>query len=46
MAQKEKKIKEPINWKKEASLAPGYIILTLWVIFKIVLLGWILSASL
>jgi len=36
----------PVNWKKELKLAPGYIILTLWVIFTFVLIGWILFASL
>ncbi len=31
--EKEKKVKEKINWKKEAKLAPGYIIILLWVDF-------------
>lgn len=35
-----------INWQKELSLTPGYLILTLWVIFTVVLIGWILAASL
>ena len=43
---KEKKVKEKINWKKEAKLAPGYIIILLWVAFTFILLGWILAASL
>ena len=43
---KEYKVAEPINWAKEAKLLPGYIILMLWVIFTIVLLVWILAASL
>lgn len=44
--QKEKKAKEKFNLKKELKLAPGYIIVILWVIFTFVLLGWILAASL
>lgn len=43
---KEKKIHEKVNWKKELRLAPGYILLTLWILFTFVLLGWILAASL
>ena len=43
---KEKKVKEKFNLKKELKLAPGYIIVTLWVIFTFVLLGWIIAASL
>lgn len=35
-----------INWKKEAKLAPGYIIILIWVLFTFALLGWILAASL
>ena len=42
---KVKKIKEPINWKKELKLLPGYIILCLWVLFTLVMLLWILAAS-
>lgn len=41
-----KKIREPFNWKKEAKLLPGYIILTLWVAFTAVILFWIIAASL
>ena len=37
---------QPINWKKESRLLPGYIILTAWVLFTFVLLGWVLAASL
>lgn len=40
------KIRERINWKKETSLLPGYIIVTLWVLFTFVLIGWIGAASL
>ncbi|MEG2371979.1 MAG: carbohydrate ABC transporter permease, partial [Hydrogenoanaerobacterium sp.] len=43
---KEKKMKQPINWKKEAILAPGYIITGLWVLFTFMLIGWIFLASL
>lgn len=43
---KEPKVKTKMNWKKEAKLAPGYIILILWVLFTFVLLGWIIGASL
>ena len=42
---KEKKVREPVNWKKELHLAPGYIILSLWVLFTFVLLGWVIAAS-
>ena len=40
-----KKTKEKINWKKEMALAPGYIIVGIWVIFTFVLIGWIILAS-
>lgn len=42
---KTKEIKDKINWRKELSLAPGYIILTLWILFTFVLLGWVFAAS-
>lgn len=43
---KEKEIKDKkINWKKERSLAPGYIILLIWVLFTFMLLGWVIAAS-
>ena len=29
--ERKKKVREKINWKKEAKLAPGYIIILLWV---------------
>ena len=35
-----------MNWKKEAKLLPGYIILILWVVFTFVLLGWVFAAGL
>lgn len=42
---KEKKYHEPVNWNKELKLAPGYLILILWISFTFVLLGWVLLAS-
>lgn len=41
-----KKYKEKINWKKEAALLPGYIVILLWIAFTAVVLTWILGASL
>ena len=35
-----------INWKKEARLLPGYLVMLLWLAFTVILLGWILGASL
>ena len=35
-----------INWKQEARLLPGYLIVALWVLFTAVMLFWILGASL
>ena len=43
---KEPKVKERINWRKEASLLPGYIIVLGWIIFTAAFLLWILGASL
>ena len=43
---KEPKVKEKINWRKEASLLPGYIIVLAWIIFTAAFLLWILGASL
>ncbi len=42
---KMKRYHEPVNWKKELRLAPGYLILVLWITFTFVLLGWVLLAS-
>ena len=42
---KEKKVRERVNWHRELRLAPGYIILTLWVLFTFFLLGWVVAAS-
>ncbi len=43
---KEKRMRAPINWRNELRLAPGYLILSLWVLFTFVLIGWIMAASL
>ena len=45
MAREKENIKK-VNWKKELKLAPGYLILIIWVIFTVVLLGWVIAASL
>ena len=42
---KEKKAHVKVNWKKEAKMAPGYIILIIWVLFTFLLLGWVFAAS-
>ena len=34
-----------INWKKELRLAPGYLVVGIWVLFTAVMLFWILGAS-
>ena len=33
---KEPKVKERINWRKEASLLPGYIIVLVWIILSLI----------
>ena len=40
------KYHERINWKKEAKLLPGYLIVCAWVAFTAVILFWIFAASL
>ena len=40
------KYREKINWKKEFTLLPGYLIVILWTIFTAVMLFWVLGASL
>lgn len=40
------KYREKINWKKEARLLPGYLIVCLWVAFTAIMLIWICCASL
>lgn len=42
---KEKKVRDRVNWHKEFHLAPGYIILSIWVLFTFILLGWVIGAS-
>lgn len=42
---KQKDIRERVNWHRELRLAPGYIILSLWILFTVVLLGWVVAAS-
>lgn len=43
---KERPIREPFNFRKEARLLPGYVIILIWVAFTFVLLGWVFCASL
>jgi len=40
------KYHERINWKKEARLLPGYIIVILWCVFTAVMVFWVFGASL
>lgn len=37
--------KDKVNWKKEAGLLPGYLIVTIWIIFTAAFLIWIIGAS-
>lgn len=37
---------DPINWKKEARLLPGYLIVFAWLAFTAVVIFWIFAASL
>ncbi|MDL2300362.1 carbohydrate ABC transporter permease [Clostridiaceae bacterium OttesenSCG-928-D20] len=46
MKNKKKKMRDPINWKKELRLAPGYLISTVWVVFTISAVLWVVFASL
>lgn len=43
--EKQSKIQKKINWKKEMSLLPGYIIVVIWILFTAAFLFWILGAS-
>lgn len=43
---KEAAVKEPWNWRKELKLLPGYLVLVLWVVFTVIMIGWIFAASL
>ena len=38
-------IHQRINWKKEATMLPGYIIILVWLVFTAAFLIWILAAS-
>ena len=42
---KKMKIREKWNWKKELKLAPGYLIIGIWVLFTFILIGWVIAAS-
>ncbi|MEG3073879.1 MAG: carbohydrate ABC transporter permease, partial [Ruthenibacterium sp.] len=42
---KEKKIRERLNLKKEAALLPGYVLCIIWLLFTVVLVGWVILAS-
>lgn len=46
MAKKQKEMREPFNLKKELPLLPGYLLCTLWVVFTVMLVGWVMLASL
>lgn len=47
MGKKEKIVyKERVNWKRELSLLPGYLIVLIWIVFTAAFLIWILAASL
>lgn len=46
MRKKEKSPIGKVNWKKEATLLPGYLILVIWIAFTAMFLFWILAASL
>ena len=43
---KQKKIKENFNLRKELSLTPGYLLCVCWFVFTVVLVGWVVLASL
>lgn len=43
---REKKVKTKVNWRREASLLPGYLIVMVWILFTAAVLFWILGASL
>lgn len=44
--EKEIKVKTPVNWRKELSNLPGYLIVVIWILFTAAFLLWILAASL
>lgn len=43
--EKKVKVKQPVNWKRELALLPGYIIIVVWILFTAAFLAWILGAS-
>lgn len=43
---KQPKLHEPFNAKKEAANLPGYVLCIAWLIFTVMLVGWVLLASL
>lgn len=43
---KEKKLREKFNLRKELTLTPGYILCIVWFLFTVVLVGWVVMASL
>ena len=48
MAKEPEKIvyRDRIHWKKEAGYLPGYILCVLWLLFTVMLVGWVCLASL
>lgn len=44
--EKKVKVKNPVNWRKEFSNLPGYLIVIIWIAFTAAFLLWILAASL
>ena len=40
------KTKKRVNWKRELKMLPGYLVVIAYVAFMVVMLGWILGASL
>lgn len=42
---REKKLREKVNWRKELSLLPGYIIVCAWILFSTAFIVWIIAAS-
>ena len=46
MRKSKETIRSGVNWRKELTLAPGYLLLILWLMFTVVLVGWVVCASL
>lgn len=40
------KLKSPMRLSREIRMLPGYLVLVIWLVFTVVLLGWIFAASL